>query len=530
MTEGQLAISEFLKTYISKNPIKSSLKVRQADLYTIDTNIDFDVKTNDIGKIKKYYDLIFGVFPFGEKSVKSTLVKTKKIPSNWERIFLSLNQLTPTGIGFFMVEPSLLYSKIGVEFLNNIKEEGFDITMAINVPEGIYKPFTAFTPIMVAFSRISNEKLFVAEMSSLNAAEINYNYRHKSGNNLNEGLWVERHNFKSFKNFSILNQIKNLKTHYKEFEEYQLSELVEEVNITRDSFMEIDNSIYIPKLGESEVVCQLSDLQIKPQNYFQIVLDKERVYGEYLCLFFKSELGRLILSSMKTGNFISKRNKREVMECYVAVPNPTEQKILVDTSLKLTELKGVIEDLMIELSLNPKNVNVINEKFDSVKGPLYSLSKEDEILNLIRKGEGKTIEFKETFSKNVRTNKKDKEIEKSSLKNIVGFLNSSGGTLIIGVSDEGDVKGVSEDFFQSKDKYLLHFKNSLNSKIGSEFYPLIDYDLYEVLDKNVLVVECKPSEKACFYDNHDFYVRTNPATDKLEGPKLLEYIKRRFKE
>lgn len=70
----------------------------------------------------------------------------------------------------------------------------------------------------------------------------------------------------------------------------------------------------------------------------------------------------------------------------------------------------------------------------------------------------------------------------------------------------------------------------MNSKIGSEFYPLIDFDLFQVLDKQVLRVDCTLSQKACFYDGNEFYVRTNPATDKLEGRQLIEYVKRRFKE
>ena len=43
-----------------------------------------------------------------------------------------------------------------------------------------------------------------------------------------------------------------------------------------------------------------------------------------------------------------------------------------------------------------------------------------------------------------------------------------------------------------------------------------------------MIVECKKSTKGCFLDKKDFYVRTNPATDKLEGLKLVEYIKNHF--
>jgi len=46
----------------------------------------------------------------------------------------------------------------------------------------------------------------------------------------------------------------------------------------------------------------------------------------------------------------------------------------------------------------------------------------------------------------------------------------------------------------------------------------------------VFRVNCAPSDIEVFVDGKDFYVRTNPATDKLDGPKLLEYVKQRFQQ
>ena len=62
-----------------------------------------------------------------------------------------------------------------------------------------------------------------------------------------------------------------------------------------------------------------------------------------------------------------------------------------------------------------------------------------------------------------------------------------------------------------------------------DFLHLIDYDLHSVDGKLVLKIDCKPSSDPCFYDQIEFYVRTNPATDKLEGKKQVDYIKTRFK-
>jgi hypothetical protein len=53
--------------------------------------------------------------------------------------------------------------------------------------------------------------------------------------------------------------------------------------------------------------------------------------------------------------------------------------------------------------------------------------------------------------------------------------------------------------------------------------------LFNIAGHHVLRVDCKASSEPCFYDQKEFFVRTNPATDKLEGKKQIDYIKERFK-
>lgn len=150
---------------------------------------------------------------------------------------------------------------------------------------------------------------------------------------------------------------------------------------------------------------------------------------------------------------------------------------------------------------------------------------------LITSAESKTLEFKQTLSVDVRTKEKQKYIETASLKTIAAFLNSEGGTLIVGVSDNRDPVGIEDEINRfhegSADKFLLHFKNLIRSNIGEQFYPLLDYNLVPIDSKRVLRIDCKRSDCPCFIGD-DFYVRTNPATDKLAGPTMLQYVSTRF--
>ena len=535
MGKSKLTLIEFIKEMGNAFQKGKTLILNLSTFKTFDL-LDFPDSTilsneEDLNSNENYFDFVIGDFPFGLNRVESVLPFKPKINKNWNFLYEGLQRLSNNGLALFLIEPSILFTTVGKLFLSALEKENYYYKGAFNVPEKIFYSQTNFRPIVIGFSKNQSTELFISELNADNTKLIVENYLSSTNsNNIETGIILNKLDFESFNKYKIKTQIDNLKTQYKDHENYKISDISISINLTREQFEPKENCIYIPEISNSQVVSSSTETKIKHQNYFQVELNPTLAIAEYLKLFYKSQLGRLILNSLNTGTFIPHINKSDIAESLVALPSITEQKVLVHTNNKLEELQKTIDDLQLELSLNPKNTDIILEKFDSIQGPLKSLSQEDEILSLIRKGEGKRIEFKQTFSKNIRTKQKDKEIEKSSLKNIVGFLNTEGGTLLIGVSDEGFVTGIENDFFITNDKYLLHFKNLINSKIGSEFYPLIDYDIFSVLDRKVLKVDCKASTEPCFYEDNEFYVRTNPATDRLEGRRQMEYIKSRFKQ
>jgi len=67
--------------------------------------------------------------------------------------------------------------------------------------------------------------------------------------------------------------------------------------------------------------------------------------------------------------------------------------------------------------------------------------KVDKLKRLISNGESAIVEFKSTLRTNLHTAQFDKNIEHSTLKTISAYLNSEGGTLLIGISDSGHISG-----------------------------------------------------------------------------------------
>ena len=537
MKSSKQIINEFLlqltnklpkaKTLILNFTKPSILELKIIGSKEIQNESDFE----NVKNLK--FDLIIGDLPFGLHSVEIDSASKLKVNKNWSYILLALRYLSNNGNAYFLIEPSILFAHQGKRFLKDLSLENYYINSVFELPEKLLYPETAFQPIMVGIGRNENPKLFIGEISIDFSILIDNYLGFTKSENLSTGVITERNEFTSFSKYKIETEINSLKTQYKDYIRYSLIDIAI-INLTRTIFENKPNSIYIPKIGSSQVVSEIERTTLKHQNYFQVVLNENIVKAEFLALFYQSELGKLILKSLTSGSFIQNINKSDIETSYVAIPKLEEQNLLIVTNQKLSELQETINQLKTELSLNPKNANVILDKFESIQSPLKQLSNEDLIYSIIRKGENKHIEFKETFSKSIdpvkpKFGQKDDDVIKASLKTIVAFLNTNGGTLLIGVADNGTIKGVENDFYKSADDYKLNFKNALNTKIGSEFYPFIEFELISVDKKQILKVDCKQSYEPCFLNQTDFFVRTNPATDKLDGKKQADYIRNHFK-
>ncbi|MFA6679805.1 MAG: ATP-binding protein [Candidatus Methanomethylophilaceae archaeon] len=155
-----------------------------------------------------------------------------------------------------------------------------------------------------------------------------------------------------------------------------------------------------------------------------------------------------------------------------------------------------------------------------------------EVYALIASGESDNVEFKSTLRTNLQTGEKDKRMEKAVLKTIVAFLNSNGGTLLVGVSDDGKILGTDEESFDNRDKMNLHVTNLLSSQIGDEFIPFIRFRPVEFDDKTILRFTCKPTSSPVFLKDNNtelYFVRSGPSSIELTGIDLIKYVNNRSK-
>jgi len=154
------------------------------------------------------------------------------------------------------------------------------------------------------------------------------------------------------------------------------------------------------------------------------------------------------------------------------------------------------------------------------------------IAQMVLNGESSYIEFKSALRMNLHTGTRDPKIELAILRTIAGFLNTHGGTLMIGIADDGTALGIGADGFENEDKMSLHLVNLIKDRMGPIFLPFIHMRFEDYKDNRVMVVECTKGKSPVYVKDgpvERFYIRTGPSTTELTASQTQEYLKQRFR-
>ncbi len=132
-----------------------------------------------------------------------------------------------------------------------------------------------------------------------------------------------------------------------------------------------------------------------------------------------------------------------------------------------------------------------------------------EIKNLILTGEGYHIEFKQ-------------DLDKSLIDEVCAFANSSGGHILMGVSDKGEIKGIDTgNRIRSKIQDIL---NKLEPKLKTSI---------EIKEK-LIVIHVPEGEEKPYGSARGFFIRIGPNSQKMTRNEIIHFLKKegriRFEE
>ncbi len=189
------------------------------------------------------------------------------------------------------------------------------------------------------------------------------------------------------------------------------------------------------------------------------------------------------------------------------------------------------EDVVNQLRHDAEFVALVAEKLGLAGKPELRT-----IGELIDNDEDYAVEFKSTARWDLRENQLNKAMEDAVVKTVAGFLNTDGGTLLIGIGPDRDALGLAHDYELVKPKNGDGFVNWLTTHLinalGHTPVTRTRARVAVYRGKEICRVDVAASPAAVFAktskDEHIFYVRMNNSTRALPEDEQTRFLETRY--
>ncbi len=207
----------------------------------------------------------------------------------------------------------------------------------------------------------------------------------------------------------------------------------------------------------------------------------------------------------------------------VAAPPPE-----ASTALPSIDVDGVTEEVLARIKDDPTLAELVAEQLRGEKA-FFAVPSEE----LIGRVESFDVEFKSTARWNLREGCKDKRMEDAVVKTVAGFLNTDGGTLLIGVGDDGRVVGLENDLPlvkpQSADGLLnwltTHLVNALTHAAAMRTRARIEQLDGGQICRVDVASSSTPVKARMSEGGQVFWVRMNNSTRSLPEIQIAQYVR-----
>lgn len=154
---------------------------------------------------------------------------------------------------------------------------------------------------------------------------------------------------------------------------------------------------------------------------------------------------------------------------------------------------------------------------------------------LIASGENQHVEFKSSLMWDYRRQTPNRDLYEPVMKNVVAFMNTRGGAVLIGVGDSGEILGLAPDLNTLRKPNVDGFENvfnqAFNTMVGAEFRQYVDLTFPNVDGEMICVVTVRPAREPAYLvhkGSERFYIRAGNASQPLSVSKATNYIQGHF--
>ncbi len=283
-----------------------------------------------------------------------------------------------------------------------------------------------------------------------------------------------------------------------------------------------------------------SRYQLERDHIFPYSLLKDAGYGEDRL---KYQLAQELTNRVILTQVANRTKSDTEPSAYLAAAKQRSPKALelqcVPEDPELWKVENYERFLQARRELLTSRLNEFLEGLTSTEEAAAPVSVED----LIAEGESDELEFKSTLRWDLAAGEVNPKLEHAIVKTIAGFANSQGGTLVIGVADDGTVLGLHADYASSpkiadRDGFELHLRSLCHEQFGVPFTSTnLAIHFHLVDEKDVCQVGIRPATDPLIVKTKDkngqlmekFYVRSGNSSQELSLKETNAYLKVRFR-
>ena len=329
------------------------------------------VPLNLLDDIEQEFEIVAGSPPWSSKPESLTFPLDNKdieIRDDIDKLTILKSSLlmTPDGVGFFITSPNFTFKRFKNGVYKNLSRFNLFPDAILSLPRGTF-PITSLGGLLVIIRKQKPEKLFVGELSSNVASNdiILKNLKaRKQGKIPQLGALIDVNSFSSFQTLIAEREFEKLVGPLG-LQPTPFCKIAKEINAIKpkqdEESSNLQNVIYLPKLGRSQAVVSLADLQVKPQNCFQVVLDSDKAIPAYVANFFNTKLGMKIRESLSSGSTIPKISKLQLFKANIYLPDMVTQAKTVRINSSISDITTQLEILQRRLWNNPRNIKEIEK-------------------------------------------------------------------------------------------------------------------------------------------------------------------------
>ncbi len=247
---------------------------------------------------------------------------------------------------------------------------------------------------------------------------------------------------------------------------------------------------------------------------------------------------RRIVNEVANRAFLTKRASQKINasapSVYLAVVQKLHPGALqaqgVPMDPGLWEIESYRQFLSARSKLLAARINAFLNSFI----PVDDLSDdESRIPELIAEGESYSLEFKSSLRWAGPKGGVEKALEKAVIKTVAAFLNAEGGTLLIGVADDGTILGLAGDYslLDDRDGFELHLRQIVSHALGFAIHVFVTVTFHDLSGKDVCQVAVQASDHPVYAELGNetiFYLRVGNATNALAINDAVKYIATRW--